>query len=322
MLLAVCHSEASGWTRVGNLEDLSELRKESGNLLWAEAEVDNLTQEDVALIAEEFDLHQLAVEDAMTPRQRPKFETYPSHQFLVMHQLDEVDGQLEATQIACFVGRRFVVTIHAGGTRTIDEAKRRWSEENVDRNHPSYLVHTLLDVVVDDYQVIADRLEEETETLEEVVLAVPTARVQRQIYSLKQRLARLRRYVLPGARLMDWVVEQRPEKPFSTETGDLFRDVDDHLLRIKDQIRNIDDLAQAILDLTHAEQATMLNDINRKLAAWAAIFAIGTLIAGVYGMNFELVPEDQSLFGFWFALFLMVGSSLGLYALFKRKGWL
>lgn len=323
MLMAICHSDDTGWSEVHDLSRISQLNAEAGNLLWAEADVADLSKEEVDTIAREFDLNELAVEDATNPRQRPKLERYGHHLFAVMHELQEEDGQLEAVQIASFIGERFVLTLHAGASRSLDEAKKRWQEEpDIARKHPSYLLHTLLDVVVDDYQRIADQLEDEIEQLEEIVLETPAAPIQKQLYSLKQRLSRLRRYVLPGTRLLDWVVDPDSKKPFSAETADLFRDVHDHLMRITDQVRNIDDLAQAVLDLTLAEQAQTLNEQTRRLAAWAAIFAVGTLIAGIYGMNFVLVPEDQTLFGFWFAVALMGVSGVGLYWFFKQKDWL
>ncbi|MFN2526694.1 MAG: magnesium transporter CorA family protein [Actinomycetota bacterium] len=322
MLLAVCHSARSGWSEVEDLEKLSDLRAEEGNLLWVEADVAQLSASDIATIAQEFDLHPLAVEDAIHTRQRPKLEVYDTHLFAVLQELDEQDAQLEAVQIACFIGDRFVLTIHAGAERTLREAKRRWAEISVERQHPSYLLHTLIDVVVDDYQKIADQLEDKMEELEEIVLASPDAPIQRQLYELKQRLARLRRYVLPGARLLDWIVDPDTKKPFSEETAALFRDVHDHIMRIGEQVRNVDDLTQAVLDLTRAEHAQALNETSKKLSAWAAIFAVGTLIAGIYGMNFELIPDEQSLTGFLFAIGLTVVCSLVLYINFKKRDWL
>lgn len=322
MLLAVCHSAQGGWEEVQDLDDLSDLRAEEGNLLWAEADVAQLSPADVATIAEEFELHPLAVEDAVHTRQRPKLEAYDNHLFAVLQELDEEDAQLEAIQIACFIGDRYVLTIHAGAKRTLTEAKRRWKEIPLEQQHPSFLLHTLIDVVVDDYQAIADRLEDEMESLEEIVLATPHAPIQRQLYELKQRLARLRRYVLPGSRLLDWIVDPDTKKPFSEETAALFRDVHDHITRIGEQVRNVDDLTQAILDLTRAEQAQALNETSKKLSAWAAIFAVGTLIAGIYGMNFKLVPEEHSLIGFWFAIGLTVVCSVALYINFKKRDWL
>ena len=322
MLMAVCHSNESGWTTVEDLQRLSDLRAAGQNLLWAEADVSQLHEDDVRLIAEEFDLHPLAVEDAIHTRQRPKVEAYAHHLFVVIHQLDEVESQLEAVQIACFVGDAYLLAIHAGAERTMSQARRRWEEPPPPDHHPSYLLHTLLDVVVDEYQAIADRLEHEMEELEELVLESPSAPIERQLYSLKQRLARLRRYVLPASRILDWIVDSNAKKPIPKDAMERFRDIHDHVLRISDQERNVEDLSQAVLDLRRSAQANSLNEVTKRLTAWAAIIAVPTLIGSVYGMNFRLVPPDQSLFGFWFAVTLMLVASLGLFVFFRKRGWL
>lgn len=323
VLLATCHSRQTGWTQVEDLTKVSDLREQSGNVLWAETDISSLSADDVRLISEEFDLPRLAVEDAIHPRQRPKLEVYGQQLFVVMHQLDEEQEQLEATQIAAFVGDRFVLVLHGGAGRTLEEAKRRWAGDDLIDEGPQTLLHVLADVIVDDYQEISDRLENEMEDLEDIALEHPTAPIQRQLYTVKQRVARLRRYVLPATRLLDWALDPDPHgRPFSKENALLFRDVHDHLLRITDQVKNVDDLAQAVIDLTRAEQAQILNETSRRLSAWAAIFAVGTLIAGIYGMNFRLVPRDQTLFGFWFAIVLMVVSSFGLYLYFRKRKWL
>ncbi|MFN2587828.1 MAG: magnesium transporter CorA family protein [Actinomycetota bacterium] len=320
MLMAICHSAESGWAEVEDLARVSDLRGEPGTLLWAETDVSTLTDEDVAVIAEEFGLHPLAVEDAVNTRQRPKIESYDDHVFVVLDQLDHVDDQLEATQIACFIGDRYVLTLHAGAHRTISEAKRRWARARQGLGQgPSYLLHTLLDAVVDDYQEIADDLEARVEELEDLVLTHPGAPVSRQLYSVKQKISRLRRYALPVARVIEDV------KTHERVPGDIFvhfQDVHDHTLRIGDQIRNADDLSQAVLDLTRAEQAYSLNEVTKRLTGWAAVIAVPTFIASVYGMNFRLVPEDGRLFGFWFALTLMAASAIGLYVFLKRREWI
>src|ERR671910_699602 len=109
MLLAVCHSKASGWEKVDDVSTVSDLRADQTNLVWAEADIRDLSDEDIAVIGEEFDLHPLAVEDAIHLRQRPKIEVYDNHLFCVVHQLDEVDGQLESSQMSCFIGDRYVL---------------------------------------------------------------------------------------------------------------------------------------------------------------------------------------------------------------------
>jgi magnesium transporter len=260
----------------------------------------------------------------MSLRQRPKIEAYDDHLFLVIHQLDERERHMEACQLACFIGDRYIVTIHHGAQRTIEEAKGRWAKGGVPGSEgPAQLVHTLLDVLVDEYQKHADHLEQEMEELEEVALATPTAPIQRQLYSVKQRIARMRRYALPVTRVLDAFVSADSGKGILPDVEEPhFRDIKDHTIRIGEQIRSIDDLSQAVLDLARSEQAAALNENSRKLSAWAAIFAVATLVAGVYGMNFRLVPEENTLFGFWFAVALMVVVCGSLYGYFKRRGWL
>jgi magnesium transporter len=322
MLLAVCHSAQSGWSQVEDLDRISDLRESGDHLLWVEGAVQTLEAGDIALISEEFGLHPLAVEDALNTRQRPKFEPFEHHLFIVLHELDEHNGQLEAVQIACFVGSSYVLTLHDGAERTIKEAKERWAKREQEAGRGSeFLVHTLLDVIVDDYQEIADRLEDEIEELEDKTLKDASSPIQTPLYSLKQQLSRLRRYSGPIGRELDLAEASRPDF-FTPDTAAYFRDVHDHILRIEDQIRNIDELAQAVLDLHRSEQAKGLNEVTKRLTGWAAIIAVPTFIASVYGMNFRLVPADGRIFGFWFALVLMGMTSLGLYVYFKKRGWI
>ena len=323
MLMAVCHSEEKGWEDVADLASLSDLRQERGNLLWAEADINNMTPEDIETMAEEFALHKLAVEDAVHSRQRPKMESYDNHLFFVFHELNEHDGQIEPRQISCFVGKREVLTLHDGAQRTLASAKNRWQRGQKELGDgPAFLVHTLMDTIVDDYQEIADRLEDEIENLEEIVLEEPTAPVQRQLYSVKQRTARLRRFVLPLRRVLEALlgIEYRDNIP--EETRDLFRDVQDHILRIGDQVRNIDDLADAAIDLRQSAEASALNDVTKRLTGWAAIIAVPTLISGIYGMNVGIVPHPGSRVGFWVIVVIMIIETIFLYTYFKRKGWI
>jgi magnesium transporter len=323
MLMAVCHSAEKGWEEVGDLSVLSDLRVERGNLLWAEADIANLTTDDIDTIAEEFGLAPLAVEDAIHSRQRPKMESYEHHLFVVFHELDEIDEQLEPRQISCFIGAREVLTLHDGADRTLASAKNRWQADQSElKEGPAFLLHTLMDVIVDDYQIVADKLEDEIENLEEIVLATPTAPVERQLYNVKQRTARLRRYVLPLRRVLEVLMATDYEDQIPTETRELFRDVEDHILRIGDQVRNIDDLADAAIDLKRSAEAAALNDVTKRLTGWAAIIAVPTLISGVYGMNLGIFPEAGSEIGFWIVIAVMVAETIFLYTYFKKKGWI
>jgi magnesium transporter len=322
MLTAVLLTD-SGWEEVSDLSRISDLLAERGTLLWATADVADLSPADVATIAEEFGLHPLAVEDAMSQRQRPKLEPYETHLFAVMHQLDTVDDQLEATQIACFVGQRYVLTLHHSANRILDEAHRRCLRTMKPENRgPSFVMHALLDTIVDDYQTIADKIETEIEAIEERVLVDFRAPVQAELYAMRQRLSRLRRYAVPGERVLAAVVEANRFEVITGGTAEYFRDVHDHTLRIIDQIRNVQDLADAVFDLQRAEQANEMNEVTKRLTGWAAIIAVPTFIASVYGMNFDLIPNEGDIFGFFFALALMSVSGVGLFTFFRRRRWL
>lgn len=321
MLQALTYDD-DRWVVVADISSISELVA-AERLVWAYADVGHFDQHDLDTIQEEFGLHPLAVEDAVQLRQRPKLEAYENHLFAVTHQLDEVDDQLEARQVACFVGKHWVLTLHEGADRTLKEATSRCMRipKPVDRG-PSFVMHALLDTVVDDYQKIADELENEVEDLEEKLLAAPTTEAGKQIYSVKQRLARARRYVQPGSRVLASFVESNQQTMATSETAAYFRDVLDHLLRITDQHRNVEDLTDALIELRRNEQASTQTDITKRLTGWGAIIAVPTFIASVYGMNFKLLPREASFGGFYFALAGMVASAIGLYVFFKKRDWI
>ena len=323
MLKAICHKDPSGWVDVADPSTISELIKEEGSVVWAEVDVASLGPKDADTVSEEFGLHPLAFEDAMSLKQRPKFEAYETHLFTVMHELEEHDGQFEAKQIACFIAKGWVLTIHDHAERTLGEVARRLRAQPKPRERgPSHIMHTLLDVIVDDYQHKAEEVEDEVEQLEELVLAHPESPVDKQLYSVKQRLARLRRYAVPGERILATMFT-----PTSTtvpdETSAYFRDVHDHMLRIIDQMRNVQDLTDALIDLRRVEQANALNEVTKRLTGWAAIIAVPTLLAGIWGMNYRLTPSNiEEKWGFEIAVGLMILTGLGLYTFFKKRGWL
>lgn len=327
MLKAIHHAPGAGWDEIDDLSIISQLCEKSGERVWAETDISSLTESEIATIAEEFGLHELAVEDATSAKERPKLEEYDRHLFVVVHELQPQDGQLEPAQIACFVGTRYVLALHDGASRTMSETRDRLMRAEGELwGGSAFLMHTFLDSLVDEYQRIADELEEEVETLEEMLLADPRAPAQTSLYTVKQRLARFRRYVVPVSRMLASVVERgsiaASISQVEEQFGAYFRDVLDHTLRINDQIHNIEELADAMIDLARVEATNAQNEVTKRLTAWAAIIAVPTYIASVYGMNFELVPSSGRLTGFWFAIGLMATSATILFVFFRKRGWI
>lgn len=334
MLKAICHDQEKGWEEVTDLDRISDLIAER-RLLWAETDIRDVTTEDIATISEELDLHPLAVEDAIHMRQRAKLDVFENHLFIVVHQLDEENGQLEAVQCAVFVGSHYLLILHAGAERTLDEARKRWNERAGElKEDPFALLYVLLDTIVDDYERLTQGLEDKIEKLEDETLrvlelpsrarmsSVTNQHIQRALYSIKQQIARLRRYALPVGRVITEIREKPARALVPDHIEELLVDVHDHVARIGDQVRNIDELDDAVIELRRSEATSALNEINKKLTAWAAILAAPTLISSVYGMNFDLFPFNGQRAGFWFALALIAVSSLTLYLYFKRKRWL
>jgi magnesium transporter len=308
MLKAVAFQNGT-WSDLHDLERISDVVAESGMLVWAMLDAREMKPFDLDTIVEELGLHPLAVEDAMAQRQRPKVEPYERHLFAVMHELHDDGRSIEAIQLSCFVGGRWVLTVHNGAhlEPIIPRLTAPTEGQGV-----SVILHALLDAIVDGYEEIAERLEDEVDELEVRALGPEHPSLQDEVYAAKRRLVTLRRYVVPGERVLRSLVGEATAIP--TETTARFRDVHDHLLRALDVTRDVTEILDAIANLQRADQNAEFGE--------AAIIAVPTFIASVYGMNFQLVPDEGSLTGFWIAIGMMGAVGVGLFAYFKRKRWI
>ena len=271
-----------------------------------------------------FELHPLAVEDALHAHQRPKLERYDDGLFLVLKTLwyvDELDA-VETGEINLFVGRNFVVSVRHGEGTELHTARLDLEDKTHVLGHgPSAVVYAICDRVVDGYEGVAASLEEDVDEVEESVFAPTRSDDSARIYVLKRELAEMRRAVNP---LKD------PMKRFASggvpgithEAAPFFRDVADHLVRVSEAIDSLDNLLSTAFDASLARISVQQNEDMRKISAWVAIAAVGTLIAGVYGMNFDNMPELHWRYGYFLALAVMLLASVVLYRLFKKSGWL
>jgi magnesium transporter len=274
-------------------------------------------------IAAAFDLHPLAVEDAVVAHQRPKLETYDNSLFLVLKTLWYVDEDdaVETGEINVFIGTDFVITVRHGRGSALSDARHDLERKQSVLDHgPSAVVYAVCDAVVDGYTAVVAELQIDVDEVEASVFSDRRTQDGDRIYVLKRELSEVRRAVLPL---------REPMRRFATGTVDLveaesapfFRDVSDHLTQATEEIDNLDGLLSSAFDAHVSRIAMQQNDDMRKISAGAALVVVPTLIAGIYGMNFTHMPELDWTFGYPFAIALMAATVAGLWVFFKRSGW-
>jgi len=304
---------------------LAEAREAGDAFLWiglhepTEAEFDHVTSE--------FGLHPLAVEDALHAHQRPKLEVYSDSLFLVLKPVsyDQSSATVTAGELMLFVGDSFVVTVRHGEANPLGEVRERLEREpEVLRHGPTAVMYVVSDAIVDQYMEVATDLHASLDGLEEDVFA-PEGQAGRdtasRIYGFKRQALGFRRATGPLAEPLERLT--RSGVPFVHEDSrPFFRDVSDHLTRVNDQVDSLDRLLSDILSANLAQMSVRQNDNMRKISAWAAMFAIPTAIAGVYGMNFEHMPELHWVWAYPTVLVLIVAACSLLFRVFKRRGWI
>ncbi|WP_283139695.1 magnesium/cobalt transporter CorA [Rhizohabitans arisaemae] len=272
-----------------------------------------------------FGLHHLAVEDAINAHQRPKLERYDDMLFAVLKTVGYVQGEtggdcVETGEIMVFLGADFVVTVRHGDHCELARVRRRL-EQNPDllRMGPAAVVHAVADRVVDDYLSVSDEMQSELEDLEAIVFAESRSSDISRIYQLKRELIEMKRAVTPLAGPLRQLTTRRL---VPTEMREYFRDVEDHLVRVREQVESSNELCNSVLQATLAQSNAIANQDMRKISSWVAILAVPTMIAGVYGMNFDFMPETKWTFGYPLIVGLMVTICALLYRGFRRNGWL
>jgi magnesium transporter len=306
-------------------EDLRKLRAQvsgEGDFVWVGLHEPG--EREFAEVAEVFDLHPLAVEDAVKAHQRPKLERYEDSLFMVLKTLWYVDEDdaVETGEVNLFIGEHFIVSVRHGLGSDLHPARRRLEGQQGVLDHgPSAVVYAVCDAVVDSYSEVVASLEEDVDEVEESVFSPDRTNDSQRIYTLKREIAEVRRAVLPL---------REPMNRFATgsvagidaESAPFFRDVADHLARAAEAVDTLDSLLSTAFDAHMARISMQQNDDMRKISAGVGLVAAPTLIAGIYGMNFQHMPELRWDLGYFFALALMVLTSAVLWVFFKKSGWL
>lgn len=270
-----------------------------------------------------FDLHPLAVEDASKGHQRPKVEEYGQDLFAVMHLADWVAGDLSLGEVAVFAGKNYVLSVRRSSKLHFLGVRERCEREpELLQQGPSFVLYALMDAVVDRYFPIVDLLESE---LEEIELSIFVRGAQldniKRLYELKRRLMLLRRAVAPMLEMLSKLHGGRTP-PLCARTSDYFRDVADHLARIEASIDAVRETLGTAIQANLSMVAIEDSNVTKRLAAWAGIFAAATAFAGIWGMNFEHMPELKLSWGYPAALGLIVAACATLWWRFRRAGWL
>ncbi|MFF4395650.1 magnesium and cobalt transport protein CorA [Streptomyces sp. NPDC001480] len=314
----------------GDLVDIVErVRKSGDGFVWLG--LHEPTDREFAGLAELFDLHPLAVEDAVEAHQRPKLERYGETLFAVFKTVCYVEHeQLTATsevvdtgEIMVFVGQDFVVTVRHGRHGSLGPLREELeSDPQQLAKGPAAVLHAIADHVVDDYLTVTDSVQADIDQVETDVFAENGARVDPgRIYQMKRELLELKRAVAPLGRPIEDLAT-KPIRVVAPEIQAYFRDVFDHLMRAKEQIAAFDELLNSILQAHLAQVTVAQNEDMRKITAWAAVIAVPTMVCGVYGMNFDHMPELHWRFGYPLVIGVISVACLALYRGFRRNGWL
>jgi magnesium transporter len=282
------------------------------------------SEEEFESIRREFDLHELAVEDAIHAHQRPKLEVYGDMVFIVLKTARYVDPEevVRLAEILIFLGEDYVITVRHGETSELRDVRQRLEQEPELLAHgPGAVLHAIVDKVVDDYTPAIIGLGEDIDEIENQVFSGERANPAERIYKLKREVLEFGHAVGPLVDPVDRLAKGHYEV-IHPEVRTYFRDVNDHLLRAHEQLENFRDLLTSVLSANLAQVTVRQNEDVRKISAIVAIVAVPTMIAGIYGMNFEHMPELGWTFGYPLVLAVMAAICFTLYRYFKRVGWL
>ncbi|MER8196552.1 magnesium and cobalt transport protein CorA [Streptomyces microflavus] len=307
--------------------------REEGGFAWIG--LHEPTEEEFAGIAREFGLHPLAVEDAVHAHQRPKLERYDDTLFTVFKTIHYVEhAELTATsevvetgEVMCFTGRDFVITVRHGGQGSLRALRHRLQDDpELLAKGPSAVLHAIADHVVDGYIAVAEAVQDDIDEVEIDVFSTPAKGGRRgsdagRIYQLKREVLEFKRAVSPLLRPMQ-LLSERPMRLIDPDIQKYFRDVADHLARVQEEVLGFDELLNSILQANLAQATVTQNEDMRKITSWAAIIAVPTMICGVYGMNFDYMPELEWRYGYPLVLGVIGAVCFSIHRILKRNGWL
>ena len=295
--------------------------KRAGHIVWIG--LLEPSHELLARVQAQLNLHPLAIEDAGKPHQRPKLEQYGDALFIVARTAQMLNDRIVFGETHIFVGHGYVVSVRHGASTSYNAVRQRCEAcPALLSNGEDYILYAILDFIVDNYMPVLETINAEVETLEDnvFVTALDQSKVQR-LYMLRRDLLRLRNAALPLVEVCRRL-EHADAKPIGAEMQPLFRDVTDHVRRIQDEIDALREVLAFAFEASLMTGQAQQTQITRRLAAWAAMLAVPTAIAGIYGMNFENMPELKWQYGYFVVVGGILAACVTLYIRFRRSGWL
>lgn len=301
--------------------EISDYVQHKDRFVWVALR--DASDSELAQMQEEFGLHELAVEDARHGHQRPKIEEYGDSLFAVIHTVELIDGELHVGELNIFVGENYVLSVrNRSGQDFLGVRQRCEREPHLLKHGSSFVFYALMDAVVDRYFPVVEALETELEMIEEQIFSKGSERANIQrLYQLKRKIMLVKHTVTPLMEASGKLFGGRVPA-ICANTQDYFRDVYDHLYRINTSIETIRDTISTAIQVNLSMVAIDESEVNKRLAAWAAIFAVATAFAGIWGMNFKAMPELEWRYGYPLALAVMCGVCGYLYYRFRKTGWL
>jgi magnesium transporter len=301
--------------------DEAAARRDGGGFVWIG--LDDPSSDELLEVAERFELPPLAVEDAMTMHQRPKIEDYENGYFLVLHTARYIDEQevVEFGEVHVFTGPGYVIVVRQGAANDLKSARERLeAQPGLVRLGPASAVWAIMDKVVDDYGPVVEGLENDIEEVEGLVFQEGGDQTRR-IYFLRRELARFYRAVHPLLMALD-ALESRTRERVPEVLREYLRDVEDHVHRVEEEVATMRDVLGSIFQADLAVISLQQNDVVRKISGWAAIIAVPTFMASIWGMNFRHMPELSWRFGYPLAVVAMLTVGVALYRGLRRARWL
>ncbi|MFI6598431.1 magnesium transporter CorA family protein [Nonomuraea sp. NPDC050536] len=305
------------------IEDVSDYVSDPACVIWFDLCAP--TAADLNVISEELGLHELAVEDVLSDHQRPKLDIYDKHLFITVYGVHVEEDRLDPIEVNAFVTANALVTVRENDRFDIGEVIKRWDAgPHLAKHGVAFLLHGLLDYVVDGQFDYVQDLDTHAEELEETLfdeVPVNAREMQRTMFTLRKNMVRLRKMTMPMREVVGTLLRRDQDLISSEEMIPYYQDVYDHVLRVSEWVDSLRDLLANMRETRLSQQGFRLNEIMKRLTSWAAIIAVPTAITGFYGQNVPY-PGTGQPWGFWMSTIVVAVTSVGLYAVFKKKDWL